>query len=183
MTGSGPVRKVLDKLKAVGSVVDAFELTPDVCREAFDEEGTVGCSSGFPLENEALAVSEKLRHHVLVVYGDMFDEVHDSSVEMRDGSGRRVGWIAEDKDIPELSKRGDLIVMSGNFVVTEDFAELKDVHMVLPVQHLGVIGEAEGVKGQIAMFPSPSTDDLLRTRFRIPKDSALATAIVSFDEL
>lgn len=174
--------EVAEKLASFPGVL-SVEIPEASDLEAFyAEEGSVGSIADMPLENEAMEVSRSRRHHIILAVLDGFDSVPHHEVVMKDETGRTVGW-----DVPpglehEVEGRDDLIWMGEDFVIDPAAME-GEIRTVIVAQEMDLIGEEDGVKNPVVMYPSPSTDRMIRERYGIPDDPRYATAVVAFDEL
>ncbi len=176
------ISEVAEKLASFPGVISVEIPEASDLEVFYTEEGNVESIADMPLENEAMEVSRSRKHHLILTVLDGFDNTPHHEVVMRDGTGRTVGW-----DVPpglehEIEGRDDLIWMGDDFVIDPAAME-GEIRTVLIAQELDLIGEEDGVKDPVVMYPSPSTDRLIRERYGIPDDPKYATAVVAFDEM
>ena len=176
------ISEVVGKLGSMPQIVSVYIPDESDIRTFYEEESRVSTISDMPMENEAMAVSKSRKHHLIVVFTEGLGNSPHHEVVMKDGDGNLVGW-----DVPpgleyEVEGRDDLVWMSEDFVIDPSAME-GEIRVVLVAQRLTVIGEDDGVRDPVAMFPSPSTDMMIRERYGITLDSRCATAIVGFDEV
>ena len=169
------ISEVVGKLRSMPQIVSVYIPDESDIRIFYEEESRVSTISD-------MAVSKSRKHHLIVVFTEGLENSPHHEVVMKDGDGNLVGW-----DVPpgleyEVEGRDDLVWMSEDFVIDPSAME-GEIRVVLVAQRLTVIGEDDGVRDPVAMFPSPSTDMMIREMYGITLDSRCATAIVGFDEV
>jgi hypothetical protein len=76
----------------------------------------------------------------------------------------------------------DLFWLSDDFVMDPDKMGAHDIVMVMLPQKALTIGEREGVKDAVILYPAVTTDMILRRHFGIPPgEPDIASAILAFD--
>jgi hypothetical protein len=76
----------------------------------------------------------------------------------------------------------NVIFLSEDFVLYPDRTDAGDVIMVMLPQKVTVVGEAEGVKDAVLIYPATTADLMLRKHFKVPLGGgAVASAILAFD--
>ncbi len=148
----------------------------------YEEESKVAGISDMPMENEAMTVSRSRKHHLVVAFSGALDTVPHHEVVMKDEEDRLVGWDVPPGLAHEVEGRTDLTWLSDDFVIDPN-AMCGEIRVVLVPQKLSFIGEEDGVADPVAMYPSPTTDSMIRCRYGITMDSKYVTVIVGFDEL
>ena len=176
------IEQVIAKLCCENSVKCAFLLEGDFYGEFVEEESSVVESSmGMPLVNRALEEVRKREMAVCLFCKSSFEVPTDHVMVMEDMCGNVIGHdvptcMADDfKDDPNI------------FWLCDDFAiypnrTRDDVVMVMLPQKVRFVGEKEGVKDPILLYPATTTDILLRELFHIPIDEpGIASAILAFN--
>ncbi|MCL2143191.1 MAG: hypothetical protein FWH44_02915 [Methanomassiliicoccaceae archaeon] len=175
--------EVLAKLRADKSVKAAFPLNGEIYDIAVGEEMSIKESSmGMPLVNRALEEMLRREFAVCIFCDGDFDPPMDHVIVMEDGAGNRIGH-----DIPKCmagSKDDDpnAFWLCDDFVIYPEKAGTDETVMVLLPQDVTTVGNDEGVKNAIVMYPATTTDMILKRHFGISgKDITAASAILAFD--
>jgi len=176
------VPRVLDKLRAIPSVERAEELGESLFTRMCGEESEVSTSSGMPLENRALKETMSRREHVCVLFGKPFDTPDHHEVLMMNEKDQIVGFDVPAGMRSKYEGREDLVWMSEDFAMDPNSIG-GEIRVVLVAQELSCIGKEDGAERPVAMYPSPSTDMLLRSALSFDRSGKYATAVVSFDTL
>lgn len=176
------VAAVVGKIRSMPNMIYADVPDESDLRAFYDEECKVAGISEMPMENEAMAVSRSRKHHIVVAFSGALDAVPHHEVVMKDSTGRIVGWDVPPELAHEVEGRTDLMWMCDDFVIDPNAMD-GEVRVVLVPQKVSFIGEEDGVADPVAMYPSPSTDMMIRERYGITRDSKYVTVIIGFDEL
>ncbi|MCL1811609.1 MAG: hypothetical protein FWG41_05275 [Methanomassiliicoccaceae archaeon] len=177
------LEEVLAKLSSVEAIKAAFLLEGEFYDEVVAEEDSVTESfTGMPLVNKALEEVLKRKAAVCIFCTSAFEAPTDHIMVMEDVCGNRVGHdvpacMADDfKDDPSI------FWLCDDFAMYPDKADMLDVMMVMLPQKANSIGESEGVKDAVLLYPATTTDILLREHFGIsPNEPGIASAIIAFN--
>lgn len=180
------LEKVLEKLSKDESIKGIFVLDGEFYKEVIEEEGSVIESSmGMPLVNRALEEVLKRKVAVCVFCDGAFDIPMNHIMVMEDGCGNRIGHDVPACMADDFKDDLNILWLCDDFAMYPDRAETQEIVMVMLPQKAHSVGEKEGVKEAIILYPATSTDILLRKRFGIslndPKMARMASAILAFD--
>ena len=178
-------KEVLDKIRSSTAIKAAYIMDGKLYKEFVREEGSVtGSDAGMPLDNRAFKEMLKRTTAVCLFSTGDFEEITEHIVIMEDPEGNMVGH-----DIPEcmagaFDNDPNLFFLSDDFVMNME-ANMREVTMVLlPKKDVRCVGEAEGAKDVMIMFPAPTTDLLLRRHFGIRDDEkGIASSVLAFNHI
>lgn len=169
-----------DIIRRIPSVESVFVPTEKDMNDIFSAEEDVKAGSGMPLRNDSLIESKKRPGHLIVVHRDGLDGRQPfHSVTWETGDGKIVAFDVPDALRHEVEGRDDLIWISDDFVM-ETSSDIADVVCVLHPAPVSFIGENEGVKDPIFMYPATPVDQLIRRKYSVESSPELATAVLSF---
>jgi hypothetical protein len=174
---------VLKKIRSREGVAHAFLLEGDALREALDEEAGVGTMSGMPMENRALAECLRKEVAICMFCTGIFEESEASEhiMIMEDSGGNVVGHDVSDEMIPLYKEDPEVFWLCDDFVMYPCKASIGDMKMVLLPKKIRSLGEADGVREPVILYPATTTDFILKRLFNIAADSKIASAILAFD--
>jgi hypothetical protein len=180
--GSEEVIAKLCKDKAIRA---AFVLEGDAYDEAIAEEKSITESTfGMPLVNRALEAVMKKRTAVCIFCESSFEVPTDHMMIMEDVCGNRIGHDVPKCMVKDFIDNPDIFWLCDDFVLYPDKTDARDVVMVMLPQEMKSIGENEGVRGAVLLYPATTTDIILRMHFGMPLgDPKIASAILAFDLL
>lgn len=175
--------EIIDRLNAEDSVHGAYVLDEETLRMVVDEESQVTTTIGMPMENRAMAECLKRSTFVCVFCEYAFEVPTDHVMIMVDGSGNIMGHDIPRGKAAEYAGRTDVTWLSDDFVMYPD-AMGDDIKVVMLPQDVNVIGEREGAVKPVMVYPSTTTDIILKKRFGVDAvTSKLASALLAFDLL
>lgn len=173
---------IISKLKEEKSVFNAFLLESDFYEEVIAEESSVTESSmGMQMVNKALEEVLKRDTALCVFCYSSFDIPTEHVLTMEDEEGNLVGH-----DVP-ICMTDCYKDEPGIFWLCEDFVMYPerasgDVHVVMLPQRAKIIGESDGARDPVILYPATTTDIMLKKHFdSTVNDSSIATAILAFD--
>ncbi|MDR2698687.1 MAG: hypothetical protein LBB30_03295 [Candidatus Methanoplasma sp.] len=179
------LEEVLAKLSTEKAIVAAFHLEGEFYEEVVEEEGSVTEGSmGMPLVNRALEEVLKRSTAVCIFVRSSFEAPTDHVMVMEDTCGNIVGHDVPACKMAEFKDDPSIIWLCDDFAIYPDRTEMHDIVMVMLPQRAKAIGEEEGAKDAVILYPATTTDIMLRMHFGIPLDDPkLASAIIAFDKL
>ena len=147
-------------LYSLESVSKAVVLEGEVREALFDEEASVGTSSGMALDNEALRDARDRDCNIAVIPSGTgrfpFDEGF-SSILMKDQSDRVCGFqVHSEEERARLDADARFVWLSDDFALDTSI-DCGDVRFVLPSVPVHALEEATGARDAVICFPSPST--------------------------
>ncbi len=173
---------VVSKLKSMEHVVDVFVPEEEDLEQFFEKESQVEPGSGIALRNDSLIEAKKRARHLCVVQDrESFDNTPHHLVTWETTDGHTMAYDVPPGMRKELENRKDLIWLSDNFVM-EPIPYESDIVCVMHPSPINVVGENDGIKDVIAMYPSPPVDQMIRDRYDIADSWDYATRILSFNE-
>jgi hypothetical protein len=177
------LKEVLEKLRSVGSVKAAYPLEGEIYDNVIAEEsGVTESFTGMPLDNRALDEVLKRSAAVCLFCGSAFEVPSDHVLVMEDTEGNVVGH-----DIPacmaaKFKDNKDVFWFTEDFVIYPERANMHDAVMVMLPQKVTFVGESEGVRNAVLLYPATTTDLMLRMHFKVSLgDPDIASAILAFD--
>jgi hypothetical protein len=178
------LEEVLAKLGSENAVKGAFPLEGEFYKEVIEEEGSVTEGSmGVPLVNRAL--EEVLKRDIVVcmfVEGS-YDAPTDHLMLMEDLCGNLIGHDVPASKMDEFKNNPDIVWLCDDFAIYPGRGELHDIVMVMLPQKATSVGEKEGVKDPVLLYPATTTDIMLREHFGISPSAKVASAILAFNNL
>ncbi len=179
------LEKVLEKLRSDNSVAAAFLLEEDIYGEVVCEEGGVTESTfGMPLINRALEEVMKRSFAVCVFCDGSFEPPSDHVMIMEDGCGNLVGHDVPICKMDDFKDDPDIFWLCDDFAMFPHKAETQEMAMIMLPQKVCSLGEKDGVKDPVLLYPATTTDIILRKYFGISVDDPkIASAILAFDML
>ncbi|MCL2786271.1 MAG: hypothetical protein FWD81_03515 [Methanomassiliicoccaceae archaeon] len=177
------LKEVLDRLGRERSVRGAYPLDGEIYDKVVAEEGSVTESfTGVPLVNRALEEVLKRTTAVCLFCGSAFETPSEHVMIMEDICGNVVGHDVPPGMADKLKNDHGLFWLSDDFVMHPDRTDMHNIMMVMLPQRVVSIGEAEGAENAILLYPSTTTDLILRRHFGIsPGEPDIASAIIAFD--
>jgi len=178
------LEEVLSKLRSEKNVMAAFHLEGEFYREVVEEEDSITeCSMGMPLINRALEAVMKRDTAVCIFVKNSFETPDDHVMIMEDLCGNIVGHDVPVCKMHEFKDDPRIFWLCDDFAIYPDRSEMHDIVMVMLPLKAKSVGEKEGAKDPVILYPATTTDIMLRTHFGIPVDDPVASAILAFDEL
>lgn len=172
---------VVSKLKSMEHVVDVFVPEDEDLQDFFEKESETKAGSGLILRNDSLEEAKKRTRHLCVVQDrESFDNTPHHLITWETTDGKLMAYDVPPNLREEVEGRKDLIWLSDNFVM-EPIPYASDIVCVMHPSPINVVGEDEGVKDVIALYPSPPADKMIRDRYNIENTWDYATRIVSFN--
>ncbi|MCQ2079051.1 MAG: hypothetical protein MJZ38_03215 [archaeon] len=175
-----PVTAAAEKLLSTGKLHALFVPTEAELERFFEMEASIQTGSGMPLVNLSLQEAMRRRHHLVIVQREIIDRVPHHNMTMVDSEGTVVGFDVPDDLRHEVEGRDDLVWLSEDFVM-DPSKGVGEVSIVLHPYPITIIGEDEGVRDAVLMFPAAPVDDLIRDTYGVPHTREFNSAIVSFD--
>ncbi len=174
--------KIIDKLMAAKGARAAFpadEETFDmVCRL---EDGITDTTFGMPMENRALKACIGSQDRAVFFCDYSFEPPECHVMIMEDSNGKMVGFDVPDCLREKYSSDPDLVWMGEDFAI-DPAADMGECTMVMLPQELKCLGEAEGVKRAVILYPALEADQYLKKKYGIDLDDPqVASAIVGYD--
>jgi len=177
------LKEVLERLGSDASVKAAFPLEGKIRDMAIAEEGSVSESSmGMPLDNRALKEVLKRTNAVCLFCGSMFEVPEEHIMIMEDEGGNIIGHDIPKCMADDFKDDPDLIMLCDDFAMRADKADMRGVVFVMLPQNVKCVGEREGVRNAVLLYPATTTDMILRRHFGISLgEPDIASAILAFD--
>ncbi|MCL1904825.1 MAG: hypothetical protein FWG19_01710 [Methanomassiliicoccaceae archaeon] len=177
------LKEVLERLDSDGSVKAAFLLEGEPYDRFVAEEGGVtGSFSGMPFVNRAFKEVIKRKIAVCIFARGPFEPDSDHILIMEDSNGNVVGHDVPECMMDRYKNDPEIFWLSDDFAVYPDRAGMHDVVMVMLPKKVTSIGEKEGIKDPIMLYPATTTDMILKRHFNMLScEPGLATAILAFD--
>jgi len=177
-------KEVIEKLSSDTSVKAVFPLEGELYDIVMAEEGSVTSATGMPLINRALKEVVKRSKAICIFCSSKFEPPMDHVMIMEDTDGNVVGHDIPVNMAHKYKNDENAIFISDDFVLYPDRTDMKDIAMVMLPQKVTSVGEAEGVKDAVLLYPATTTDVLLRKHFKIKmNDIDTASAILAFNIL
>ena len=179
------LEEVLSKICADKNVNSAFLLEGDFYKKVVEEEGSVKESTfGMPLANRALDEIQKKNVAVCIFCYGSFEPPSNHVMMMEDGCGNIVGHDVPSCMMDRFKDDTEIFWLCEDFAMYPNKAETEEMIMVMLPQKAKCIGESEGARDPVLMYPATTTDVLLRKHFGISLDDPrIASAIIAFDIL
>jgi len=147
----------------------------------FAEEASVRTMAGVPLDNVALQDCMK-RKYLLCVIGSPGHSVPDGDiVKIVDGNGHILGRHVPKSQKDKYKSEKGYIWLSDDFVISPDELTILDMRVKLMPVSVDFLGSAEGVESCSMMFPSSTTDMLIKDLMGMSCDPVHFTALLSVD--
>lgn len=176
------IEEIIAKIRSNKSVEAAFLLEGEIYQETIEEESSVSeVSMGMPLINRALEEVRKRKVAVCLFCDGTFEAPTDHVLVMEDTLGNVVGHDVPARIMSEYKDDPNIIWLCDDFALFPGRAKTFDIVMVMLPHNVSSIGENDGAKDPILLYPATTTDTLLRRYFKIPLDSRIASAILAFD--
>ncbi len=176
------VPKVIDYLKTVTGVLDAFEMDDDISSLILEIERSVRTRNDDNYKNIGYDVAMERKHRICVFYDDTYIFGFRSILKLMDSEGTVLGTNLRPDEIEEYRQRDDVIWVSEDFVVfpyIQGKGEESFVLLPFPIKEI-----EESVPGTISVIgtsPTTSSDDALKKRFGRPIEKGVYTLVVGFD--
>ncbi|MDR3282765.1 MAG: hypothetical protein LBS92_04050 [Candidatus Methanoplasma sp.] len=174
---------LLEKIRSRECVTYAFLLEGDALREALEEEAGVGTLSGMPMENRALAECLGKEVAVCMFCNGVFEQSSASEhiMVMEDGRGNVVGHDVSKEMAVVFKDDPEVFWLCDDFVMYPGRASIGDIKMVMLPKRIRSLGESDGVRNPVILYPATTTDLILKRRFDVAADSRVSSAILAFD--
>jgi len=175
------LKEVLDVLDTIDPVKAAFVLEGEFYHEVMEEERSVtDCAFGMPFVNRALEEVCKRKVSVCLFTGDNFEDVTEHIMIMEDIRGNIVGHDVPKCMMDDYKDNPEIVWLCDDFAMYPN-ADLFKVNMVMLPNNAKFVGEKEGVKDAIMLYPATTTDMLLKRHFGVPLNEKIWTAILAFN--
>jgi len=174
---------IIAKIASHISVKAVFLLEGEFYGEVVEEESSITESSmGMPLVNRALEEVLKRGTALCIFCDGGFEHPMDHIMVMEDGAGNRVGHDVPACMINDFKDDQDIFWLCDDFAIYPNKAETHDMLIIMLPQKVKYIGESEGAKNPVLLYPATTTDIMLRKHFGISVDDpGMASAILAFD--
>jgi hypothetical protein len=177
------LKEVFERLGSERSVKAAFVLEGEFYIDVLTEEGGIVESSGMPFVNRALEEVRKRTAAVCMFCDGALERPVDHIMVMEDSRGNVVGHDVPACKMDDFKDNPDIVWLCDDFAMFPYKAVTHEIMMVMLPQKTRTVGESEGVKDAIILYPATTTDLMLREHFGIPGDAKLASAIIAFNIL
>ena len=176
--------KIIQKLLAAQGARAAYpaddETFKEVCRL---EEGIVDTTFGMPMENRALKACMESQGRAVFFCDYSFEPPDCHVMIMEDTNGKMVGFDVPEPLREKYSSDPDLVWMGEDFAIDPN-ADMGECMMVMLPQELKCLGESEGVRRSVILYPALEADQYLKRKYGVDLDDPqIASAIVGFDYL
>lgn len=176
------VSEVLDYLRTVRGVLDAYEMDEETSRAVWDVERSVRTRIDSGYRNEGYDAAMEREHRVCVFYDNTYIFGKRSILKLMDSERTIMGTNVSPSEMEEFRVRDDVLWVSEDFVV---FPSVKGVgeetFVLLPFPMEEVEQNVPGVRDAIGTSPTTSSDQALKRRFGKPMINGLNTMIIAFD--
>ncbi|AIZ56472.1 hypothetical protein Mpt1_c05840 [Candidatus Methanoplasma termitum] len=180
------LEEVLSKICADKNVNSAFLLEGEFYEEVIEEESSIiECTFGMPLDNRALKEIKTKEMAICIFCYGSFEPPSDHVMVMEDCCGNWIGHDVPSCKMHQYKKDDpDIIWLCDDFAIYPNRAVSHEMVMAMLPLRVKCVGESEGVKDPVIMYPATSTDIMLRKHFGIPLgDARIASAIMAFNIL
>jgi len=177
------LKEVLDVLGSIDFVKAAHVLEGEFYDRVMKEEGSVKeCAFGMPFVNRALEEVCKRTVSLCLFTSGNFEDVTEHIMILEDAHGNIVGHDVPKCMADDFKDNEDIIWLSEDFALYTS-ANLFKANMVMLPNNAKFIGENEGVKDPVMLYPATTTDILLKEHFGVSVNERIWTAILAFDIL
>jgi hypothetical protein len=179
------LKEVFDKLGSNKAVKAAMPLEGEFYDEVVAEERSITeCSMGMPFINRALEEVMRRKTAVCIFCDGSFEAPSDHVMIMEDGHGNRVGHDVPARLLDKYKDDPEIFWLCDDFAMYPQKAETREIMMVMLPHKVTSLGEYDGIKDPVMLYPATTTDILLKKHFGIPlNDPHIASAILAFDVL
>ena len=177
------LKEVLDVLGSVNAVRSAFVLEGEFYERVMKAEGSVTeCAFGMPFINRALEEVCKRSVSLCLFTSGNFEDVTEHIMILEDAHGKIVGHDVPKCMAGDYKDNEEIIWLSEDFALYPN-ADMWKVNMVMLPNKAKFVGEKEGVRDPVMLYPATTTDILLKEHFGVPLNERICTAILAFDIL
>ncbi len=176
------VLDVIDYLKTVEGVLDAFEMDDGVSRDVWDTERVVRTRMDTGYRNDGYEAAMGRAHRICVFYDQTYIFGKRSILKLMTSDGTVMGTNVAPGEMDEFRARDDVLWVSEDFVVFPNVVGTgEEAFVLLPFPMEEVEQNVPGVSAAIGTSPTPSSDKILKKRFGKPMVLGLNTMIIAFD--
>lgn len=176
------VPKVIDYLKTVTGVLDAFEMDDDISHRIWEIESSIRTKNDDNYKNIGYDVAMERKHRICVFYDDTYVFGFRSILKLMDSEGTILGTNLRPDEIDDYRKRDDVIWVSEDFVVFPYIqGKGEESFVLLPFPIKEIEENVQGTSSVIGTSPTTSSDDALKNRFGKPIVKGMYTLVVAFD--
>ena len=177
------LKEVLDVLGSIDSVKAAHVLEGEFCDQVMKAEGSVNeCAFGMPFVNRALEEVCKRTVSLCLFTSGNFEDVTEHIMILEDARGNIVGHDVPKCMADDYKDNEEIVWLSDDFALYPN-ADLFKVNMIMLPNKAKFIGENEGIRDPVMLYPATTTDILLKEHFGVPLNERICTAILAFDIL
>ncbi|MBR3477295.1 MAG: hypothetical protein IKH39_09160 [Candidatus Methanomethylophilaceae archaeon] len=176
--------KLLNKILSAKGALQAFVADEETFNQVCSlEDGVIDTSFGMPIENRALEACKGCQKRLVLFCTIAFEPPDCHVMTMEDVNGKLVGFDVPDCMREKYSSDPDLIWMGEDFAISPD-ADIGECTMVMLPQELKCLGEEEGVKRAVLLYPALDADVYLKKKYGVDlEDPRIASAIVGCEPL
>jgi len=172
---------IVRKLKERDGIRAVFLLEGESLKKTVDEEKSIETSSmGIPLVNRALEECLKRNTFLCLFCDHAFETAMDHVIVMEDGDGNIIGHDVPPCMMDDFKDDPNIIWLSDDFAMFPNISTCHEFMIVMLPQKVTIIGESDGVRDPILLYPSTTTDMVLKKIFGSPAPN-LSSAIIAFD--
>lgn len=176
------VQRVIDYLKTVKGVLDAFDMDDEVSRDVWDTEKVVRTRMDTGYRNDGYNAAMERGHRVCVFYDETYIFGKRSILKLMASDGTVMGTNVAPSEMEEFRARDDVLWVSEDFVVFPNvIGSGEEAFVLLPFPMEEVEQNVPGVSCAIGTSPTPSSDKILKKKFGKPMILGLNTMIIAFD--
>jgi len=174
---------VLNRLKSVEGIIDAFILSPDDIDKVreFEIQAEKNKAAGGMMDfiNEGVwQVLSKGAVFLIFIDETFSDRKHGQSLTlMKDPSGNTLGKLLRKDEISEYKKRDDVLFMGEDFVIFTNVRTQGKPFFVIPAQELDELKDLKGISASLCV----PTDLFFKEKYQI-KGEKLGTVIIGIDK-
>ena len=177
------VQRVLDYLKTVEGVLDAYEMDDSVSEAVWDTERTVRTRLDSGYRNVGYDHAMQRGHRLCVFYDETYIFGKRSVLKLMTSDGTIMGTSVAQKDMEAFRARDDVLWISEDFVVFPNVVgKGEEAFVLFPIELPEVEENVPCCSGAIASSPTPSSDEILKAKFKKPMVKGLYTMVIAFDE-
>ena len=178
----GIMQDVIDYLRTVKGVIDAYEIDGALSYDLMYVEKSVKTRNGSGYKNVGYDEAMKRKHRVCIFYDDTYIFGKRSILKLMTSDGTIMGTNISPDDADQYLGRDDVIWVSEDFIVFPDVVGGgEEVFVLYPSEIHEMEDDVPGVKTAIGTSPTMSSDTLLKQTFDKPLVRGIYTFVIAFD--
>jgi hypothetical protein len=177
------VKEAIDIVRAIGGIVDVYEMDDEISSRIHDEELSVISATKMDVSNVSYEEVMGRQHRLCAIFEDKLyrNDADHVSIIMVNAAGDIVGTAVTDDMIETYKNDSKVIWLSSNFVIFNDRPFNGTEKFVIPACKFEYLKEKDGYLDAVSSSPAPTSDRLLKQHRGTQLRPGISTTVIGFN--